>query len=166
MGTQPLYSCRLQWAACSGSGAQIGQITAMRQHRPALSPHLSPLRDFSRCDIVTRMTGQSDNRSDDPRDFSATSHPPVHPVTTVVGPVRSQTRYSGLLPGLTSSPLTALLHCHCAESARVGRMVHGVQSPPVLGSATAAEELLVDMESPSWARSRCEQQAGSPSRGQ
>ena len=122
---------------------QIGQITAMRQHRPALSPHLSPLRDFSRCDIVTRMTGQSDNRSGFcPRDFSTTSHPPVHPVTTVVGPVRSQTRYSGLLPGLTSSPLTALVHCHCAESARVGRMVHRVQSPPVSGSATAAEELV------------------------
>ena len=76
--------------------------------------------------------------SRNPRDFSATFHPPVHPVTTVVGPARSQTRYSGLLPGLTSSPLTALLHCHCAESARVGRMVHRVQSPPVLGSATAA----------------------------
>ena len=88
------------------------------------------------------MTGQCDNTSRDPRDFSATFHPPVHPVTTVVGPVRSQTRYSGLLPGLTSSPLTALVHCHCAESARVGRMVHWVQSPPVLGSATAAEELL------------------------
>ena len=97
---------------------------------------------------VTRMTSVSvwQPGCDEPRDFLLLF---THLFTrwrlwSIRSPWSWQTRYSGLLPGLTSSPLTALVHWHCAESARVDRIF--VQSPSstlgnsCLGRAMASVE--------------------------